>query len=73
MLKYFHINILLVILCLCIATSCEKPFRENPTETLTTTEFKFKGHTYYYMRFYGSNRGTIVHAPECKKCFDLYD
>lgn len=56
-------------------TSCSNPLKEKKdiSEDIISSEFKFKTHTYYFIRIKGDATTHVVHDPECKKCLDLYD
>lgn len=72
MLRTFKICVLFLLVFM---TSCTTTIEEKktPSEDIISSEFKFKDHTYYFIRIKGYTNTHIVHDPECKKCLDLYD
>ena len=56
-----------VVLILIVWTAMSFYEKNENKELLNPIEFKYKGHD--MVKF----NSTVVHSPECKKCFPRYD
>lgn len=68
-------KLLLVLIGLVSMCSCDsEPIVRSSEGTgpfSEVTHFNYKGHD--YIGFFTLNHSGIVHNPECKKCYDVYD
>ena len=64
----FIVNLLIAVIFVLIIWSAMSFYEKNENkELLNPIEFKYKGHD--MIKF----NSTVVHSPECKKCFPRYD
>lgn len=62
-------TVIVLLSILVLAFSCVEKEKEKTIPEVT--EFQFKGHTYYKMRF-PYEHYHIIHDPECSKCLGIY-
>ena len=62
---------LFVIIAVMALVSCSK---QDSASRISVYEFNYKGHTYIEFDDRQHAYSTqILHSPDCKKCFDMFD
>lgn len=74
MKKLFIITLIGIIDIVCFS-SCDNAQTNLTSEqpAMCYKEFKYKGHDMVFFKYKWGYSGNVIHSPECKKCFDLYD
>lgn len=66
-------KLLILALMSIYLSSCEMGMQDTNKDEIGYIEFTYKGHDMVEFKNTWSYGSTIIHSPECRKCFPRYN